>query len=366
MPKDARGNIEAPWESNGLPHTVYRQRVLRALATQVSGKNPDNTDFISKVEVVNPSGGGGVGLTNTELRAAPVEVAIPAALALDAATLEALEQITATVDNWPAYLTNTQLRESPVPVSVDTTKLTDPSTGGVMRVKAQTPASNDYGAVVRNIPSGNQDVTVTNLPAVQPVSDNGGSLTVDGTVNVGNFPATQAVTGPLTNAELRASNVPVTVSNPTASPETGLAKDTTLTSGSQKTQVTNFPASQVVEHKPNTLTVSQTAAAGAAVTATLPAPGAGLFHYITSIQIVKYAVAAITGTATPVVVTTTNFPTAVAFTFPTAQTIGSIVEQKMEPTAAIRSLNANTATTIVCPAVANTIWRINVLYYTGA
>ena len=36
-------------------------------------------------------------------------------------------------------------------------------------------------------------VSVSNFPAVQSVDDNGGSLTVDGTVSVDNFPATQTV-----------------------------------------------------------------------------------------------------------------------------------------------------------------------------
>jgi hypothetical protein len=52
------------------------------------------------------------------------------------------------------------------------------------------------------------------------------------TISVANFPASQPVTGPLTDVELRAVAVPisgtVTVSNPTAAPETGLAKDATL------------------------------------------------------------------------------------------------------------------------------------------
>ena len=38
-------------------------------------------------------------------------------------------------------------------------------------------------------------VGVNNFPAVYPVNDNGGSLTVDGTVAVSNFPATQPVSG---------------------------------------------------------------------------------------------------------------------------------------------------------------------------
>jgi hypothetical protein len=76
-----------------------------------------------------------------------------------------------------------------------------------------------------------------------PVTDNGGSLTVDGTVSVNNLPATQPVSGT------------VTVANPTTNPETGLAKDATFTArlpttldadGGMKTHVQNFPASQAV------------------------------------------------------------------------------------------------------------------------
>ena len=50
------------------------------------------------------------------------------------------------------------------------------------------------------------DVTVLNFPSTYPVTDNGGSLTVDGTVGVS---GSVAVTGPLTDAELRATAVPV-------------------------------------------------------------------------------------------------------------------------------------------------------------
>lgn len=38
-------------------------------------------------------------------------------------------------------------------------------------------------------------VAISNYPSVQPVSDNGGSLTVDGTINIGNYPLTQQVSG---------------------------------------------------------------------------------------------------------------------------------------------------------------------------
>jgi hypothetical protein len=49
-------------------------------------------------------------------------------------------------------------------------------------------------------------VSVSNFPAVQPVSDNGGSLTVDGTVGIS---GTVPVSGPATDAQLRATPLPV-------------------------------------------------------------------------------------------------------------------------------------------------------------
>lgn len=108
--------------------------------------------------------------------------------------------------------------------------------------------------------------------------------------------------------------------------------------------------------------VGGTAAAGAALTVTLPAV-VGKNHFITFLQIVAYAAAATTGVATPVVVTTTNMPGGDAYTFPTALAIGTVAEQKYEAGRPIKSAVANTATTIVCPATTGVIWRVNVDYY---
>jgi hypothetical protein len=67
-------------------------------------------------------------------------------------------------------------------------------------------------------------VVIASDQAAVPISDNGGSVTVDGTVaisnfpatqpisgsvSVSNFPATQPVSGPLTDAQLRATAVPI-------------------------------------------------------------------------------------------------------------------------------------------------------------
>jgi hypothetical protein len=101
-------------------------------------------------------GGGGVGLTDAELRAAPVDVEAGIPALVDGGipvTLLNPEDI-ASGGGGGGGLTDTELRAAPVPVS--------------------------------------------GFPAVQPVSDNGGSLTVD---------------GPLTDAQLRNSAVPVSISN---------------------------------------------------------------------------------------------------------------------------------------------------------
>jgi hypothetical protein len=113
------------------------------------------------------------------------------------------------------------------------------------------------------------------------------------------------------------------------------------------------------------LAVTATGASGAAVTATLPAV-ASQFHYITEIQIVQYAAAGLTAGATPTVVTTTNLPGSLAFTFTTIGALGSTTIEQFEPTMPLKSSVVNTATTIVCPAIAGAIWRVNVFYRADA
>jgi hypothetical protein len=67
-------------------------------------------------------------------------------------------------------------------------------------------------------------IGVSNFPATQPVS---------GSVSVSNLPATQPVSGTFWQATQPVSGT-VTVANPTTNPETGLAKDATLTGGTTK------------------------------------------------------------------------------------------------------------------------------------
>jgi hypothetical protein len=111
--------------------------------------------------------------------------------------------------------------------------------------------------------------------------------------------------------------------------------------------------------------LSVTGAASAAVTATLPAAGAGLFHYITRINIMKYATVATTGSATPAVVTSTNLPGSLAWTTPTALAVGTQYETDVQGSSPLRSSVSNTGTTFVAPIATSIIWRINVYYFTG-
>lgn len=68
------------------------------------------------------------------------------------------------------------------------------------------------------------------IPTPVPVTDNGGSLTVDGNVSVSNFPATQPVSGTVTVSNFPATQPvsgTVTVSNPTTSATVGFKDSTT-------------------------------------------------------------------------------------------------------------------------------------------
>lgn len=80
--------------------------------------------------------------------------------------------------------------------------------------------SNDYEPIYR---TGNA-LNVHVMNEAQPLSS----------VSVSNFPEEQEVYGT------------VEIANPTADPETGLAKDATLKDGSTKVQVTNYPTNQTV------------------------------------------------------------------------------------------------------------------------
>lgn len=105
-------------------------------------------------------------------------------------------------------------------------------------------------------------------------------------------------------------------------------------------------------------------AAGAAVTLTLAAPGAGLRHYLTYLSINRFASALLTAAAAPVTVTTTNLPGTLAFSFAAeAAPQGTLDRWREDFAFPIASSAQNTATTIVCPVTTGVIWRITAGFY---
>lgn len=117
---------------------------------------------------------------------------------------------------------------------------------------------------------------------------------------------------------------------------------------------------------PSTLHVTVTAAANTSATITLPAAGAGMFHYITYLNCMRNATAALAGTAT-LIITSTNLPGNPAWSVGNAMIAGGTqLDLDMQPTAPLKSLVANTNTTIVMPAAgAAVLYRGNCSYYVG-
>lgn len=119
---------------------------------------------------------------------------------------------------------------------------------------------------------------------------------------------------------------------------------------------------------PTLLWVTATAT-NATATATLPAGGAGLFHYITYIDCSRAnnSAAAIAGTAS-LNITTTNLTGSPIWVTGNALAVGAQVKDlDFQPANPLKSTAANVASTIVMAAAgAAVVERINVGYYLGA
>jgi hypothetical protein len=143
------------------------------------------------------------------------------------------------------------------------------------------------------------------------------------------------------------------------------ARVTAYTSGSCTTTLLASLSPTASEQEMITPTlVTSVGAAAAAVTLTLPAPGAGLRQYITYLTINRFATALLTAAATPVTVTTTNLPGSLAFSFAAdAAALGTIDRWREDFAYPLASSAQNTATTIVAPATTAVIWRVTAGYY---
>jgi hypothetical protein len=118
--------------------------------------------------------------------------------------------------------------------------------------------------------------------------------------------------------------------------------------------------------RPTTAMVTQVSVAGSGATATLPAVP-GLRHIVDFIRVTRSAAALLTAGATPTTVTTTNLPGTPSLTFgQDAAPQGTDKEVVLDFGASGLAVSAiNTATTVVCPATTNVIWRVNVGYRLG-
>jgi hypothetical protein len=235
------------------------------------------------------SGGGGGGTVDQ------------GAAGVDPWLVEVTNATLAVTGNW---LTDAQLRATPIDVNLAasaiavpvigaspfTTSILDASTFDSAAVRGAAPSSGENGLVVRNIPSGTQDVSAAALPlpagaATSAKQDTGNTslasidtkltnpLPVSGTVTavqptgtnlhvVVDSAPTTAVTGPLTDAQLRASAVPISAAAlPLPSGAATSAKqDTGNTSlASIDTKLTNpLPVSGTVSATPVAMTQSGT------------------------------------------------------------------------------------------------------------
>lgn len=169
-----------------------------------------------------------------------------------------------------------------------------------------------------------------------------------------------AATSGMTHAQIHVTSVPI--GNASV-----IMTATNYNSNLQTVQPGNIANTTpwLVGQIPANLIITATGATGAAVTATLPAV-ASQFHYITGIEITKYFTAANAASVTPLVVTTTNLPGSLAFTFgQPLGTIGTSETRIYNINSPIKSSVVNTNTTIVCPATVGIIWRIIIFYYSA-
>lgn len=195
--------------------------------------------------------------------------------------------------------------------------------------------------------------------------------TIDGTTyDVTPIPMFNILTETYTGTQAGAGALAVALTAEVAGLRRVRARVNTYTSGTVTVGLRSTSADLFLYARdvPSNQQVSVTAAANTIVTATLPAAGTGLYHYITNINLTRgNNGAAVAGTAT-LVHTTTNLPGSMAWVVGNAMAAGGQqLDLDYTPTTPLKSSVSNTATTVVMqPAGATVINRVNVTYYIGA
>ena len=262
VPTGSRANTFVVDPETGLPiFTPYVWNNLTQEYEQQAVLSPLHADGGQLVHVTNPndfpagSGGSSGGLTDTQLRATPVPVSGTLDIADRAGRVVGQVSIPGgvAVTNWPSSfgvsgnvevvndvgnplpvsgpLTDTQLRANAVPVSLATVPshaVTGPLTDTQLRASAVPVAGPLTDTQLRATP-----VPVTTGLILPASLDADGGMKVHvqnptSSVSVANFPASQPVTGPLTDTQLRAAAVPVSLATVPSHAVTGPLTNTEL------------------------------------------------------------------------------------------------------------------------------------------
>jgi hypothetical protein len=128
--------------------------------------------------------------------------------------------------------------------------------------------------------------------------------------------------------------------------------------------VDSFTNAMVTQDFP--LSVTATAAAGSAVTLTIPAPPLGQRAFINHIVISRFAAALLVAAAVPNIVTTTNLNGNPAWDFQADAAAQGLIDRLiLQGGTPWSSSVVTTSVTIVCPATTNVIWRVTAFYSYG-
>lgn len=173
------------------------------------------------------AGGGGGGLTDTQLRASAVPVSIATSVAVTGTfwpTTAAAPSSTRLSDGSAFYKATTPSDTQPISAA------SLPLPSGASTSALQTTGNSSLSSMDTKTPALGQALSASSVPVVLTAAQLS-TLTPLASISVSNFPGSQAVTGPLTDTQLRATAVPV---SGTVAVSNAIALDATLTSGSQK------------------------------------------------------------------------------------------------------------------------------------
>jgi hypothetical protein len=146
--------------------------------------NPIDENHPLYVNIAGSLSLGNVEITNDTGNPIPISASslpLPTGAAADSSLTTINSKLDTLKTAIDALLTDTELRASSIAINDGSGSVTVDGSVSVSNFPATQPVSGTVG--------------VSNFPATQNIADGGGSITVDGSVSVSNFPATQPVSG---------------------------------------------------------------------------------------------------------------------------------------------------------------------------